>query len=102
MHNWNATIFGPMGTAFENRIYSLTISCDESYPNRAPKLKFLTKVAMDSVNSKGEIIPDKVPVMAAWKPELGMMECLLGIRQVCSISHTHAHVTCSQLPFLRR
>eukprot|EP01061_Rhynchopus_euleeides_P005800 TRINITY_DN14959_c0_g4_i2.p2 TRINITY_DN14959_c0_g4~~TRINITY_DN14959_c0_g4_i2.p2 ORF type:complete len:141 (+),score=43.43 TRINITY_DN14959_c0_g4_i2:101-523(+) len=81
MHNWNATIFGPMGTAFENRIYSLRIYCDEDYPNKAPRVRFLTKVCMDSVNARGDVLSDKVPMMANWKPECGMMECLLGIRQ---------------------
>ncbi|KAJ9442503.1 Ubiquitin-conjugating enzyme E2 variant 1C [Diplonema papillatum] len=82
MHNWNATIFGPMGTAFENRIYSLKIACDQHYPNKAPHICFLTKVNMDAVNGKGEVEASKVAVMSNWKPELGMMDCLMGLRQL--------------------
>eukprot|EP01059_Diplonema_ambulator_P019745 TRINITY_DN33390_c0_g1_i1.p1 TRINITY_DN33390_c0_g1~~TRINITY_DN33390_c0_g1_i1.p1 ORF type:complete len:140 (+),score=16.64 TRINITY_DN33390_c0_g1_i1:122-541(+) len=81
MHNWNATIFGPMGTSFENRIYSLKIHCDKHYPNKAPQITFITKVNMECVNGRGDIDPSKVPVMSNWKPELGMMDCLMGIRQ---------------------
>ena len=35
---WNGTILGPNNTAFEGRIYSLAITCDESYPVKAEQV----------------------------------------------------------------
>jgi ubiquitin-conjugating enzyme E2 variant len=33
---WNATILGPYKTNFENRIYTLQITCGPQYPEKAP------------------------------------------------------------------
>eukprot|EP01060_Flectonema_neradi_P008490 TRINITY_DN1606_c0_g1_i2.p1 TRINITY_DN1606_c0_g1~~TRINITY_DN1606_c0_g1_i2.p1 ORF type:complete len:156 (+),score=14.56 TRINITY_DN1606_c0_g1_i2:57-470(+) len=81
MHHWNATIFGPMGTTFENRIYSLKIYCDENYPNVPPTITFLSRVNMGCVNSRGELDRTKIGVLSGWKPSMCMMDCLIGIRQ---------------------
>jgi ubiquitin-protein ligase len=34
----------------ENRIYSLRIHCDESYPDKPPAVQFLSKVNLPCVN----------------------------------------------------
>jgi len=49
--NWNGTIVGPPGTAFDGRIYFLTIVCGEDYPTRPPNVSFTTKINLPSVNS---------------------------------------------------
>jgi len=33
---WNAVIFGPAETPFEDGTFRLVLSFDESYPNKAP------------------------------------------------------------------
>lgn len=32
MYQWNGTILGPPHSAFENRIFSLSIYCGDKYP----------------------------------------------------------------------
>eukprot|EP01063_Lacrimia_lanifica_P020145 TRINITY_DN27492_c0_g1_i1.p3 TRINITY_DN27492_c0_g1~~TRINITY_DN27492_c0_g1_i1.p3 ORF type:complete len:138 (+),score=55.24 TRINITY_DN27492_c0_g1_i1:86-499(+) len=78
LHNWTATIFGPIGTAFENRIYSLKIYCDAGYPDKPPQITFETKVNMECANSKGVV--ERLPILNDWKRTYTMMDVLLCIR----------------------
>lgn len=39
MSAWNGTIIGPGHTVHENRIYSLKITCGESYPDAPPRVQ---------------------------------------------------------------
>merc|ERR1712107_642108 len=62
LSTWTGTIFGPLGTTCENRIYSLSIICGETYPDTPPIVKFNTQVSM-----KGVVGPDGT-VVASWGP----------------------------------
>lgn len=39
---WNAVIFGPEGTAWEDGIFRLTLEFSEDYPQKAPNVKFVS------------------------------------------------------------
>jgi len=41
---WNAVIFGPEGTTWEDGIFRLTLDFSEEYPNKAPVVKFKSRV----------------------------------------------------------
>jgi ubiquitin-protein ligase len=41
---WNAVIFGPEGTIWDGGIFRLSIEFSEDYPNKAPVVKFITKI----------------------------------------------------------
>ena len=43
--NWNGSILAP-----NERLYELKMVCDESYPNKPPKVKFLSKINMPLVD----------------------------------------------------
>ena len=45
----------------ENRIYSLKIHCDESYPDKPPTIQFQSKVNLPCVN------PQNGRVRRAWR-----------------------------------
>ena len=36
MYEWNGTILGPPHSAYENRIFSLSIYCGDRYPGECP------------------------------------------------------------------
>lgn len=39
---WNAIIFGPEGTVWEDGIFRLTLEFSEDYPQKAPSVKFVS------------------------------------------------------------
>ncbi|KAG8848834.1 Ubiquitin-conjugating enzyme E2 2, partial [Serendipita sp. 411] len=41
---WNAVIFGPADTPFEDGTFKLVLTFDESYPNKPPHVKFLSRM----------------------------------------------------------
>ena len=43
MH-WNAIIFGPDGTIWDGGVFKLSLEFSEDYPNKAPVVKFKTKL----------------------------------------------------------
>lgn len=78
--NWNGTIFGPPGTAFENRIYSISITCGDRYPDKSPIVKFNTKISIGCVDSRGNV-SDKWGPLNAWRREYTIETVLESIRR---------------------
>mmetsp|Transcript_28744 Transcript_28744/g.88864 ORF Transcript_28744/g.88864 Transcript_28744/m.88864 type:complete len:145 (-) Transcript_28744:57-491(-) len=54
LNTWNASILGPPGGPFENRLYSLEVECSENYPRVPPDVWFLSKIALKGVDSTGK------------------------------------------------
>ena len=50
MHSWTGTIIGPGNTVHDGRIYSIEIYCSDSYPEKAPTVKFKTRINMSNVD----------------------------------------------------
>lgn len=78
---WNATIIGPPGTAFENRIISLEIYCDDHYPHTPPNIRFLSKVNMPCVQPNGAVDRQKFQLFLSWHPKNTMEVCLNELRK---------------------
>ncbi|KAF8141888.1 ubiquitin-conjugating enzyme/RWD-like protein [Boletus edulis] len=82
MSNWNGTIIGPGHTVHENRIYSLKIHCDQSYPDKPPTVQFLSRVNLPFVNqTDGKVDPNKLNVLAQWGKDSSIETVLVGIRR---------------------
>jgi ubiquitin-conjugating enzyme E2 variant len=77
---WNGTIFGPPGTAFENRIYSIAITCGDKYPDRPPVVKFNTRIALPCVGPRGEVDANWGP-LKAWRRDYTMETVLESLRR---------------------
>lgn len=84
MTHWNGTILGPPHSAYENRIYSVTLEAGPEYPHHPPTIKFITKVNLPSVDEQGNLITAKLPVLADWKPQTTMERVLLEVRREMS------------------
>lgn len=41
---WNAVIFGPEGTIWEDGIFRLSMDFSEDYPQKAPTVKFVSNI----------------------------------------------------------
>lgn len=69
----------------ENRIYSLKITCGESYPDAPPVVQFLSRVNLPFVNQlDGKVDPSKLPVLAVWSRASSIENVLVEIRKCIS------------------
>merc|ERR1719393_166763 len=55
---WNAVIFGPESTPWEGGTFKLHITFSEDYPNKAPTVKFISKLFHPNVYADGGICLD--------------------------------------------
>jgi len=78
--NWNGTIIGPPNTNFDNRIYMLTITCDESYPAAAPKMRFNSKINLPCVNSNDGTVTSAFKMFSPWNSTYTMETLLIGLK----------------------
>ncbi|ORY69432.1 UBC-like protein [Leucosporidium creatinivorum] len=82
MEKWNGTIIGPGHSVHENRIYSLNIVCDASYPDQPPSITFLTRINLPCVHpTTGKVDPSKLPVLSAWKHNYTLETVLVELRR---------------------
>eukprot|EP00389_Voromonas_pontica_P008293 GDKH01012590.1.p2 GENE.GDKH01012590.1~~GDKH01012590.1.p2 ORF type:complete len:138 (-),score=9.67 GDKH01012590.1:206-619(-) len=83
LSSWACTIFGPPGTVFENRIYSLSVYTGEEYPDKPPKVKFNTVCNMNSVDRSGNVV--KLSVLDNWNRNMTIETALEQLRrEMCS------------------
>ncbi|KFG44606.1 putative ubiquitin conjugating enzyme E2 [Toxoplasma gondii GAB2-2007-GAL-DOM2] len=78
---WSGTIFGPPGTAFENRIYCVSINCGPSYPDEPPEVCFRTRINMHSVDPNGVVLRSSFPLLRAWQRHYTLDLLLTALRQ---------------------
>jgi ubiquitin-conjugating enzyme E2 D len=77
---WKATIIGPKSSPFESGIFNLTIKFPQSYPFKAPEIKFDTPVYHPNISRNGSICLDILKDQ--WSPALSISKVLLSI---CSL-----------------
>jgi len=77
---WGATIFGPEDTPWEGGIFSLRMTFPETYPDKAPKVRFITEIYHPNVYPDGtlclDIIQDK------WSPIYSVSTILTSIQSL--------------------
>ena len=63
---WNAVIFGPHDTPFEDGTFKLTMEFSEEYPNKPPVVKFLSKMFHPNIYADGGICLDILQNRRVW------------------------------------
>ncbi len=58
LFRWKAVIFGPDETEWEGGVFRLILEFTEDYPNKPPKVKFLTKMFHPNIYNDGSICLD--------------------------------------------
>lgn len=81
MTYWNGTILGPPHSTHENRIYSLNIVCGLDYPDKPPKVTFVSKINLPCVDAKGNVVASDFDILQHWKRLYTMETILLELRK---------------------
>ena len=73
---WNGSILLDDG-----RFYELQLECDENYPQKPPKVKFITKVNMPFVDQYGVIKSGSLNILRNWNRDCTLESYLTSIRE---------------------
>ena len=80
LFQWNATIVGPDESPFEGGIYSLRLQFPDQYPEKPPRVRFVTEMFHPNIFPDGtlclDIIQDK------WKPIYTVGTILMSIQSL--------------------
>jgi len=77
---WNAVIFGPHDTPFEDGTFKLTIEFTEEYPNKPPTVRFVSKMFHPNVYADGGICLDIL--QNRWSPTYDVSAILTSIQSL--------------------
>ncbi|KAJ3362088.1 ubiquitin-conjugating enzyme E2 2 [Allomyces macrogynus ATCC 38327] len=77
---WNAVIFGPPDTPFEDGTFKLVMEFDETYPNKPPKVKFVSKMFHPNVYANGDLCLDIL--QNRWSPTFDVAAILTSIQSL--------------------
>ena len=80
LSEWNASILGPPGTAFDGRLFELRISCGPDYPVVAPKVRFVSRVNLSFVNQSNGVVESELQALSNWNRNMTMESILVNIK----------------------
>ena len=80
LYKWQAIIFGPKNSPYENGVFYLDIHFTKDYPFKPPIINFKTKIYHPNISSSGMICLDILKTN--WSPALTLSHVLLSI---CSL-----------------
>ena len=93
----NAVIIGPSDTPFEDGTFRLVMHFEESYPNKPPGVKFVSKMFHPNVYATGELCLDIL--QNRWSPTYDVAAILTSIQSLLNDPNTSspANVEASNL-----
>jgi len=77
---WQAVIFGPDDTPWEGGTFKLVLEFTEDYPNKAPQVRFLTKMFHPNIYADGQICLDIL--QNQWSPIYDISAILTSIQSL--------------------
>lgn len=77
---WQAVIFGPDDTPWEGGTFKLVLEFTEDYPNKAPQVRFLTKMFHPNIYNDGQICLDIL--QNQWSPIYDVAAVLTSIQSL--------------------
>mmetsp|Transcript_28602 Transcript_28602/g.93443 ORF Transcript_28602/g.93443 Transcript_28602/m.93443 type:complete len:153 (+) Transcript_28602:82-540(+) len=80
--SWKAVIFGPEDTPWEGGTFKLTMTFTEEYPNKAPVVRFESKMFHPNIYADGAICLDIL--QNQWSPVYDVSAVLTSIQSLLS------------------
>jgi ubiquitin-conjugating enzyme E2 A len=77
---WQAVIFGPDETPWEGGTFNLLLEFSEDYPNKPPKVRFVSRIFHPNVYADGQICLDIL--QAQWSPIYDVAALLTSIQSL--------------------
>lgn len=77
---WQAVILGPDNTEWEGGIFTLSLAFPEDYPNKPPRVKFLSRIFHPNVYQDGSICLDIL--QNEWSPVFDVHGILISIQSL--------------------
>ncbi len=77
---WQAVIFGPDETPWEGGTFNLLLEFSEDYPNKPPKVRFVSRVFHPNVYADGQICLDIL--QSQWSPIYDVAALLTSIQSL--------------------
>ena len=74
---WEAILFGPADSPFENLKFKLTIDMEEDYPQKPPKIRFKTRMYHPNINNNGTVCLDMLK--NNWNPSFTIPQVLTAL-----------------------
>jgi ubiquitin-conjugating enzyme E2 variant len=79
---WNGSILGPQGTAFDGRFYELRITCGPDYPVQPPRVRFASRINLPHVNQSTGAVEPSCPSLQSWTRNSTIESVLVGLRNL--------------------
>ena len=77
---WDAFIIGPEETPFHQGVFKLQLEFDETYPQKAPKVSFVTKIYHPNVYENGNLCLDII--QNRWSPSYDVQSILTSVQSL--------------------
>ncbi|CAD6584047.1 MAG: Ubiquitin-conjugating enzyme E2 2 [Tremellales sp. Tagirdzhanova-0007] len=77
---WNAVIFGPPDTPFEDGSFRLTLTFSDAYPNKPPTVRFVSKMFHPNIYHNGELCLDIL--QNRWSPTYDVAAILTSVQSL--------------------
>eukprot|EP00477_Mikrocytos_mackini_P001405 GAHX01001510.1.p1 GENE.GAHX01001510.1~~GAHX01001510.1.p1 ORF type:complete len:162 (+),score=30.90 GAHX01001510.1:44-529(+) len=83
---WKALLYGPSNSVHQNGAYLISFTFTEDFPNKAPHVKFLTKMYHPNIYNNGEICLDIL--QNRWSSIYNISTILLSIQSLLEEPNT--------------
>ena len=95
INEWRCTFIGPRDTPYKGGLFYISVLFSHDYPNKAPKIKFITPIYHPNVNNKP--INDDIECgsiclrcLNFWEPKIFMKEVFININALFFCSNTNS------------
>eukprot|EP00164_Ancoracysta_twista_P002274 GFYU01003009.1.p1 GENE.GFYU01003009.1~~GFYU01003009.1.p1 ORF type:complete len:153 (+),score=31.56 GFYU01003009.1:129-587(+) len=85
---WEATIFGPADSPWEGGVFSLRLTFSEQYPEKPPRIKFITEVFHPNVYPDGALCLDII--QDHWSPIYNVSSILTSVQSLLTDPNTQS------------